>query len=455
MENNKLQRRNFLKTTALTLGATAFSPIATASNKSKKKPVWKKCALHSHTHWSDGQSMPEVAITEFRNRGFDMLVMTEHNAFPDDKEAWIRILPKSIGWPPSLTKAEYDRTKALYKKSYIEKDFAFKKFLKLKTFDQLKKEFEIPNKFLLAGGEEITRCAYYPDGTHRQCHLNVFNVEKTFAVDVGAKSVQDIIKESLSTFNNLKAKSKRPMFMMLNHPFWCAWDVLPEDMLKFPELTHFEICNCGASYDVSEFSSDKFWDVVLANRLERKQGVIYATASDDTHYYDPPRVDKKPGGINNGWVMARVDGDFTVDNTMKAIIAGDFYPTTGVLLKDVVIDKSTKTLSVEVDAVAGVEYKIEFITTKRGFDHSVKGKDFSPKNTEGVSISQRFKRTLPIYSDDIGKVVKTVKGTKASYKLKYNDLYVRAKITSNVPTKITVPCYPKLQCAWTQPLANS
>ena len=165
------------------------------------------------------------------------------------------------------------------------------------------------------------------------------------------------------------------MFMMLNHPFWCAWDVLPEDMLKFPELTHFEICNGGASYDVSEFSPDKFWDVVLANRLERKQGVIYATASDDTHYYDPPRVDKKPGGINNGWVMARVDGDFTVDNTMKAIIAGDFYPTTGVLLKDVVIDKSTKTLSVEVDAVAGVEYKIEFITTKRGFDHSVKGKD--------------------------------------------------------------------------------
>ena len=445
-EVRKIQRRKFLKATAVSLGATALSPIATATDKLKKKPVWKKCALHSHTHWSDGQSMPEVAITEFRNRGFDMLVMTEHNAFPDDKEAWIRILAKSVGWPPSLTGTEYNRTKDQYKDSYIEKKFACKKFLKLKTFDQLKKEFEIPNKFLLAGGEEITRKTKSPDGALRHCHLNVFNVEKTFEVVMNGKSIPDIIQEALTTFKELKAKSKRPMFMMLNHPFWCAWDVLPEDMLKFPELTHFEICNNGASVDVSEFTPDKFWDILLAHRLENKQGVIYATASDDTHYYDPARIDKS-AGVNNAWVMAKLDGEFTVDNTISAIAKGDFYSTTGVLLKDIVYDKSSKTLSVEVDAVDDVEYKIEFITTKRGFDHSVGGKEFTSKN---------YKRTLPIYSEDIGKVVKTVNGTKASYKMEFNDLYVRAKITSNKPTRIPEkPCFPKTQCAWTQPLANS
>lgn len=447
MKNAELPRRKFLKATTLALGASTFSPIATASNVLKKKPTWKKCALHSHTHWSDGQSMPEVAITEFRNRGFDMLVMTEHNAFPDDNEAWIRILPKSIGWPPSLTANEYNRTKKRFKDSFIEKKFACKKFLKLKTFDQLKKEFEIPNKFLLAGGEEITRSANYPDGTHRHCHLNIFNVEKTFEVDSNAKSVQDIIKESISTFNDLKAKSKRPMFMMLNHPHWCAWDVLPEDVLKFPEITHFEVCNNSASVDVSEFTLDKFWDVLLAHRLENKQNVIYATASDDTHYYDPDRINKS-AGINNGWVMAKLDGEFTIDNTISAIAKGDFYPTCGVLLNDIVYDKSSKTLSLEVDAEDGVEYTIEFITTKRGFNHSVGGKKFTCKN-------KKFTRTLPIYSDDIGKVVKTVKGTKASYKMEFNDLYVRAKITSNKPTQIgDKPCYPKNQCAWTQPLIN-
>ncbi len=447
MKNAELPRRKFLKATTLVLGTSTLSPIATASNVLKKKPIWKKCALHAHTLWSDGQSMPEVAITEFKKRGFDMLVMTEHNAFPDDKEAWIRILPKSMQWPPSLTRKEFERTKEQYKDSYIKKNFACKEFLRLKTFDKLKEEFEVPNKFLLAGGEEITRKADYPNGVERQCHLNVFNVEKTFEINMKAKSVPSIIQESLDTFNELKAKSKRPMFMMLNHPFWCAWDVLPEDVLKFPELTHFEICNNSANVDVSEFTTDKFWDVLLAHRLEKKQGVIYATASDDTHYYDPERIDKSVG-MNNAWVMARVNDEFTVDNTIKAIAEGDFYATSGVLLKDVVLDKSEKTLSVEVDAVDGVEYTIEFITTKRGFDHTVKGKAFSPKN-------KRYARTLPIYSDDIGKVVKTVKGTKASYKLAFNDLYVRAKITSNTPTRIPEkPCFPKTQCAWTQPLTN-
>ena len=444
----KIQRRNFLKATSVALGATAFSPIVNATDKLKKKPNWKKCALHAHSLWSDGQSMPEVAITEFKKRGFDMLVMTEHNAFPDDKEAWIRILPKSMQWPPSLTRKEFERTKEQYKDSYIKKHFACKEFLRLKTFDKLKEEFEEPNKFLLAGGEEITRSTHSPDGTHRHCHLNIFNVEKTFEVEMNGKSIPDIIKEGLATLNELKAKSKRPMFMMLNHPHWCAWDVLPEDVLKFPEVTHFEVCNNSASVDVSEFTLDKFWDVILAHRLENKQNVIYATASDDTHYYDPDRINGS-AGINNGWVMVKVDGEFTVDNTISAIAKGNFYPTCGVLLNDIVYDKSSKTLSVEVDAEDGVEYTIEFITTKRGFNHSVTGKKFTCEN-------KKFTRTLPIYSDDIGKVVKTVKGTNASYKMEFNDLYVRAKITSNKPTQIVdKPCYPQKQCAWTQAFANS
>ena len=60
-------------------------------------------------------------------------------------------------------------------------------------------------------------------------------------------------------------------------------------------------------------------------------------------------------------------------------------------------------------------------------------------------------RKIPVYSDDIGKVVKTVNGIKASYTLKNDDLYVRARIESDIPSRITPYFHPKVKTAWTQP----
>ena len=82
------------------------------------------------------------------------------------------------------------------------------------------------------------------------------------------------------------------------------------------------------------------------------------------------------------------------------------------------------------------------------FDHSKTDKVVKQKN-------KNLNRVIPIYSDDIGKVVKSVKGTSASCKMAFDDLYIRAKITSSKPTKFKMECYPKKECAWTQPFANS
>ena len=439
----QIVRRDFIKKAAVGIGAGMMASCTTIAGgtKKSKEPTWAKCGLHSHTLWSDGKSLPEVAISEYKKHGFNMLVMTEHNACADDPQMWLRVCSDSTEWPPRLTRKEFDRTRKDFK--FKTKYFSYKTFVKLPTFVELKKQFDEEGKFLLASGEEITTGIDCADGSRRDCHLNVFNVEKTFQ-EPYPKNVPDCIEKSLKIFNDLKAKSKRPMFMMLNHPFWRFWDVLPEDMLKFPELTHFEICNHGSVVkEGGMLSPDKFWDVILANRIEKKQGVIYATATDDSHNYTPER-----NNVNVAWTMARVDGEFTVDNTISAIAKGDCYPTTGVLLKDFSFDKSTKTLNVEVKAEAGVEYTIEFITTKRGFDHSKTDKVVKQKN-------KNLNRVIPIYSDDIGKVVKSVKGTSASCKMAFDDLYIRAKITSSKPTKFKMECYPKKECAGTQPFANS
>ncbi len=105
---------------------------------------------------------------------------------------------------------------------------------------------------------------------------------------------------------------------------------------------------------------------------------------------------------------------------------GDFYASSGVSLKSVIYDDATKTLTVEVEPAVGAEYRIDFITTA----------------------------DLPFAENDqIGKVVASEKGAKASFQMTGKELYVRAVVTSNQPPVDPV-FKEQFQQAWTQPLAG-
>ena len=55
------------------------------------------------------------------------------------------------------------------------------------------------------------------------------------------------------------------------------------------------------------------------------------------------------------------------------------------------------------------------------------------------------------YSHDIGRVLAEVDGAKATYEMKGDELYVRAKITSTKPK--SVPTHAgETEAAWTQPV---
>ena len=48
-------------------------------------------------------------------------------------------------------------------------------------------------------------------------------------------------------------------------------------------------------------------------------------------------------------------------------------------------------------------------------------------------------RTVPIYSDDIGRTVRSVEGAEATYAMAPDDLYVRARIDPSLPSRSTAP----------------
>jgi hypothetical protein len=191
---------------------------------------------------------------------------------------------------------------------------------------------------------------------------------------------------------------------------------------------------------------DKFWDVVLAHRIEDGGNMLYGAATDDAHYYQEEGFGKSshPG---SGWVYARVPGELTPDNITAALNRGDYYPTTGVVLDKVEYNPATRELHVAVKAEPGVSYRIEFYATKRGFDRT-----FTTKYIEHSKRSD-LHRHMPIYSEEIGRLVATVNGAEATCAANADDLYIRAKVISSVRGLIQDrPCHPEFITAWTQPV---
>jgi len=127
---------------------------------------------------------------------------------------------------------------------------------------------------------------------------------------------------------------------------------------------------------------------------------------------------------------------------ITAMRIGEFYSSSGVLLTDVQYSMRTKEYVIDIQAEDGVTYTTQFIGTLTNADLG---------STPRLGAGGAVQRATRIYSDDVGKVLATVKGAHASYTLSGKELYVRAVITSD--KKHSLPTYPgQLQQAWVQPV---
>jgi hypothetical protein len=99
-------------------------------------------------------------------------------------------------------------------------------------------------------------------------------------------------------------------------------------------------------------------------------------------------------------------------------------------------------LELQIEPHGDATFKTEFIGSLRGVDTT--GEPLPPTKGKPTRRSQK-------YSDEIGKVLKTVTGLRPAYQLTGDELYVRAVVTSSEPPQI--PAFKgQFQQAWTQPV---
>ena len=458
----KITKREFLKLSSAAACAGALS--AEAAEPPKR---WYKGNLHSHTYWSDGSAFPEQAIAWYRSRGYNFYGMSDHNVFQDDPQRWRAV---AVG-KRAVKKAIFDA----YVRDFPDAETRAAKDgsteVRLKTYAELRRKFDVPGEFLLLPAVEVTHNTRLASGVVHQVHMNTVNIPdvppsrraKNFSPRFNNKPVAELIGEKAREAKEQAARLGVPHLFVLNHPVWRWYDVVPEELIANLDVRFFEVCNNGSPFGPGEglptdgLDTDRFWDIVNAFRAARGQKLLYGIGTDDTHsYFGEKAAMCMPG---NAWTKVRA-ARLDAASLIAAMEAGDFVTCEGLEPDDVAFDPATGRLEVSAVGRAGVPLTVDFIVSKRGFSETpTQTFTVTPKESKPEARTE-FTRKISFYGDKVGCTVKTVKGkpgesVKASYTLAADDLYVRARISCPGEPRCTAALHPqRLNVAWTQPLVK-
>jgi len=441
--NHAVKTRSFFSmrtlVIALCLGLIAIgSAIGWAADpKVDGASTWYKGNLHAHSLWSDGDDFPEMVADWYKSHGYQFLGLSDHNVLMRGQR-WIDVQDKKRPVPERVMA----NCRRRFGDSWVEtRGEGANRQVRLKTLAEVREKLETPGKFLLIENEEITgKC-----GDH-EVHLNAVNLAELI-LPRQAKTVADTLRLDVAAAEQQAARTGRSILVFANHPNWRWYDVAPEDLAQAADLRFFEVCNASPETnnlgDRVRPSTERIWDVANTIRIaQMRQPPLCALASDDAHEYQVFGPDK--GNPGRGWIMVRAR-ELSAAAIVEAISRGDFYASTGVTLRDVAYDAKQGTLTVAVEPQGNAQYTIEFIGTLAGADPS----------GEPVQILDPPKmppRTVKKYSPEIGKVLSAVQGTSATYKLRGNELCVRAVVRSNKPLANPLASEPRKQEAWCQPV---
>lgn len=373
---------------------------------------WYRGNMHTHSLWSDGDDYPEMIASWYKARDYDFLVFTDHNVLlRGDK--WIDVEKNKGG------QKAFDKLVAKFPGDWVQTRTEKERLqVKLKTFDTVFEELAEPQKYLLIQGEEITD--KYKNKPIHMCATNTTEL----LPPLHGESVLEVMQQNINAAVSRRERTGEKTLVHLNHPNF-GYGVTAEQLMKVVGENFFEVYNghpgVNDSGDKTHASTERMWDIINTWRLSKfDMPIMYGLATDDGHSYHETEPGKKsqPG---RGWVMVLAE-TLTPDAMVTALEAGRFYSSSGVTLKSVTFADGT--LAVEVDAQEGVEYSVEFIGTRKGFDDESK---------PAVDDEEKAKELTRVYSNEVGAVLQTSKGTSANYKLKGDELYVRAVITSSRP----------------------
>ena len=389
---------------------------------------WWKGNLHTHTLWSDGDDYPEQIAKWYKGHGYQFLTLTDHNCLQVG-ERWIDV-NRSKGGPPALAKY-----RATWGDNWVQtRERGGRLEARLKPLKEFRGRLEVQGKFLLIQGEEVT-----DRWRNAPVHMNATNLDKLIKPQ-GGNSVYEVMQRNMNALLTQRKETGQPMFLHLNHPNF-GWGVTAEELMQVKGQRFFEVYNghpiVRDAGDKLHVSTERMWDIMLTWRLaELKLGILYGLATDDAHNYHGMAPNRSNAG--RGWVMVRAP-KLEAGSLITAMENGDFYSSTGVTLREV--KRTTEGISLSLVAQPGVKYTTQFIGTRVGFDRT----SVPYKLASGAKM-----RVTHRYSDDVGTVLATVQGTRALYRFKGNEIYVRAKVTSS--KRVVNPRgYPEFESAWVQP----
>ena len=411
------------------LGAVAGSLVEAQDDLAR--PKWFKGNLHAHSLWSDGDDYPEMVADRYLQRGYHFLVLSEHNVLSQGPR-WMSVTAANKRSGQDGLAAYRKRFGAEWVETRIEKDDLQ---VRLKPLGEFRHHLERAGEFLMIQGEEITDRA---EG--RQIHYIATNLQELIKPQ-GGKTAREAMDRNLEAVEEQAKRLGRPILAHHIHPN-TGYAMTAEDMATVVRERYFEVASGHGGVnqmgDKTHVGVERMWDIICTIRIgEMQQPPPRALAADDSHSFFG-----KNNSVGRGWMMVR-SRYLTPESIIHAIEAGDFYASTGVTLKELQFSAESRTLELEIVPEKDAKYTTRFIGTMKGYDAAREPvKDESGKVLPAVT--QR-------YSKDVGRVLSTVEGTKATYKLTGEELYVRAVVeSSKAPEK---PTYQGQKAqAWTQPV---
>lgn len=397
--------------------------------------TWWKGNLHTHTLWSDGDQFPEVSIQWYKKHGYNFLALSDHNTLLEGQK-WVmpgnnRFTKRGGGMDV------YELYSERFDNDWIETQLSDedKLMVRVKPLQEIRALFQEAGRFIMIDSEEISVNNY-------DIHVNATNI-MDYIEPQSAISVEETIRLNIDAVINQRKETGQVMLPHLNHPnFQNA--VTAENMAPVENLRLFEIYN--GHRGVLNFGNDdgvkdleRVWDIVLTKRLgEMNLSPVYGVAVDDAHHYENSSSDiARPG---RGWVMVR-SRYLTPEHIVLGLESGNFYSSTGVRMQSIIVNDQN--IKIEVLPENGVEYTIQFIGTKEGYDSS----SLPYVDKKGEIRNDRSR----IYSDEIGQVLQESKGLRANYEFAGDELYVRARVISS-KSKENFFYEGEKEKAWLQPI---
>lgn len=190
----------------------------------QKRLNWYKGNTHTHTLNSDGDSTPDEVVRWYRERGYNFLVLSDHNF--------------------------------------------------LTSVEGLNALYGADEKFIVIRGEEVSDTF-----DKKPIHINGLNVERTVKPQ-GGKSVVEVLQRNVNAIREAKGVPH------INHPNY-GWKITADDLKQVENYRLFEIYsghpevnNFGGG---GKPGLEEMWDAILSGGK-----LLYGIAVDDAHVFKNP-----------------------------------------------------------------------------------------------------------------------------------------------------------------------